>query len=380
MEKFIYTGPRLLNNTMNNKYIIFSPLRSGLANVIMSYEIAFAMAYITNRTLILPPSTFLTHITQGGREQWPSIWDLFDKNNNEFDTIELNEYNEFKDLQLGNHYSWFANTEQVIQDYYTPAQIPNNYPLANANFCVVNDFDKIKDNDDFKSFVSTREIIDLNRSEKYIYIENSLFQHYWFWVYAGDASQRNLLKNKMNKVFRYNRRYYDLVKNNVDIGRYNAIHVRRGDFFIQYGHVLETINTEDKLLSQVEKLLDPALPLYIATDEPNKEFFNEVAKKYKIFFISDFFKDLSKLDCAIVEQIICSQAEQFEGTIPSTYTKRINIMRGLDGKITKDYTGVNKITEYTPEMNNPLPWVNGNNKLWGWNMSSHSQWMQEDVS
>ena len=142
MEKFIYTGHRPLNNTMNNKYIIFSPLRSGLANVIMSYEIAFAMAYITNRTLILPPSTFLTHITQGGREQWPSIWDLFDKNNNEFDTIELNEYNEFKDLQLGNHYSWFANTEQVIQDYYTPAQIPNNYPLANANFCVVNDFDK----------------------------------------------------------------------------------------------------------------------------------------------------------------------------------------------------------------------------------------------
>jgi len=362
---------------MNNKYLIFSPFRSGLANVIMSYELAFAMAHITNRTLILPPTTSLTHITDGGKEQWPSIWELFDKNNNEFDTLELSEYSELNDA--GNHFSWFANTENTVQDYYTPEQIPNNQPLANARFCVVNDFDKIKDNEDFKAFASTREIIDLNRPEKYIYIENSLFQHYWYWVYAGDATQRNILKNKMNKVFRYRQYYYDLVAK-ANIGKYNAVHVRRGDFFIQYGNSLESINTEDKLLTQVEKLLDPSVPLYIATDEPNKEFFNEVAKKYKIFFVDDFFKDLSKLDCAIVEQIICSQAEQFEGTVPSTYTKRINIMRGLDGKSARDYTGVNNIVKETPDMLDPLPWVNGPNKLWGWNMSSHSQWMQEHVS
>jgi hypothetical protein len=369
-----------LNKTMNKNYIIFSPLRSGLANVIMSYEIAFAMAHITNRTLILPPTTFLTHITDGTKEQWPSIWELFDKNNNDFDTIDLSEHKEFKDVQLGNHNSWFANTESVLQNVYSPIEIPHNMPLANANFCVVNNFDNIKDNEDFKEFASTRQIIDLNRSEKYIYIENSLFQHYWFWVYAGDAEQRNLLKTKMNKVFRYNQRYYDLVKDNVNIGKYNAIHIRRGDFFIQYGPVLESINTEDKLLTQVEKLLDPSLPLYIATDEPNKQFFNDVSKKYKILFIQDFFKDLSKLDCAIIEQIICSQAEQFEGTIPSTYTKRINIMRGLAGNMTKDYTGINNIVNNTPEMNDPIPWVNGQNKLWGWNMSSHPQWTFENVS
>ena len=378
MEKFIYTGPRPLNNTMNNKYLIFSPFRSGLANVIMSYELAFAIAHITNRTLILPPTTFLTHITNGSKEQCPSMWELFDKTNNEFDTLELSECSELKDA--GNHFSWFANTDKTIQDYYIPEQIPNNQPMANANFCVVNDFDKIKDSDDFKAFASIRNIIDLNRPEKYVYIENSLFQHYWYWVYAGNATQRNILKNKMNKVFRYRQYYYDLVGNTVNIGKYNAIHVRRGDFFIQYGNALESINSEDKLLTQVEKLLDPSLPLYIATDEPNKEFFNAVAKKYKIFFVDDFFKDLSKLDCAIIEQIICSQSEQFEGTVPSTYTKRINIMRGLDNRVAKDYTGVNIIVAKTPDMDMPLPWVNGQNKLWGWNMSSHPQWTQEDVS
>lgn len=361
-----------------NKYLIFSPFRSGLANVLMSYELAFAIAHITNRTLVLPPTTYLTHITDGGKEQWPSIWELFDKSNNEFDTIELSEYTELKDL--GNYFSWFAKADSMIEDCYSPPEIPHNTPLANANFCVVNNFDNLKDNEDFKNFAGTRQIIDLNRLEKYIYIENSLFQHYWFWVYAGDANQRNLLKTKMNKLFRYKQSYYDLVNKAVNIGKYNAIHVRRGDFFIQYGKSLESINTEDKLLTQVEKLLDPSIPLYIATDEPNKDFFNEVAKKYKILFIDDFFKDLSKLDCAILEQIICSQAEQFEGTIPSTYTKRINIMRGLDGKLAEDYTGVNKIVTKSPEMDSPLPWTIEPRNLWGWNMSSHPQWTQENVS
>jgi hypothetical protein len=362
---------------MNNKYFIFAPFRSGLANVIMSYEIAFAMAYITNRTLILPPTTFLTHITNGNKEQWPSMWELFDKQNNEFDILELNEYEELKNLDDGA--SWFTRAS-LLEDCYSPIEIPHGLPMSNANFCVVNNLDSLKDNEDFKNFAGTRAIIDLNRSEKYIYVENSLFNHYWYWVYAGDANQRNILKNKMNKLFRYSQRYYDMVSNTVNIGKYNAIHVRRGDFFIQYGNALESINTEDKLLNQVEKLLDPSLPLYIATDEPNKEFFKALATKYKILFIDDFFKGLSKLECAIIEQIICSQAEQFEGTIPSTYSKRINIMRGLDGRTANDYTGVNIISSRPSNADSALPWTIQPRSLWGWNMSSHPQWTQEDVS
>ena len=374
-------GGMPINKTMNNKYIIFSPFRSGLANVIMSYELAFSIAHITNRTLILPPTLWLTHITEHHKENWVSLWDLFDKNNNEFNTVELSEFEEFKDkiLTLGNHSSWFINASTEIEDCYSPPEIPHNAPLADANFCVVNNVEQYKNNEDFINFVSTRQLIDLNRPEKFIHIEGSLFQHYWYWVYAGDSSQRNALKNKINKVFRYSQKYYDIVKNKVtdQLGKYNAVHVRRGDFFIQYGNSLASINTEDKLLTQLEKVIDSSLPLYISTDEPNKEFFKEVAKKYKIFFINDLIQDLPKLDCAIIEQIICSQAEQFEGTLPSTYTKRINIMRGLDGKTARDYTGINQIEDVRPEMNDPLPWTKIPGNRWGWNMSSHSQWMQE---
>ena len=46
------------------KYISFSPYYSGLANVIMSYEMLFAAAYLTKRKVILPPDVWLLFISE----------------------------------------------------------------------------------------------------------------------------------------------------------------------------------------------------------------------------------------------------------------------------------------------------------------------------
>lgn len=378
---------------MTEKYLIINPVTTGLSNVMMYLEMGFSIAHITGRTLIIPPGLFLDHITDNDSTQWPSMWDLFDKNNNTFNTIELNEHNELKDVK-GTFCNFTITAQNIHQayfsyrpDYYIPEFLPNNVTYS-SNYCLVNNYSSVKDSVDFKNFAGTRKIIDFNSSEKYLYIpqEVILFQHFWYWVYPGGAEQRNELKNKINKLFKYSQRYYDTIKEKVSVGQYNAIHVRRADFVTEghYQNAWESISTSKKLLTQLEKLLDPNIPLYIATDENNKDFFNEVAEVYKIFFIDRFFKDLSKLECAILEQIICSQAEQFEGTSPSTYTKRINIMRGLDGRWTRDYTGINEIKKYSSEMNSPLPWVgntdeNNNSRFWDWNMSSHPQWMQETI-
>ena len=354
---------------MLDKYIIFSPYRSGLCNVIMSYEIAVAIAYATKRTLIIPPTVYLTHITQGAKEQCTNFWSIFDKTNNSFDTIEIGDH-DFP-AQLGDFHSWSAGADQLLQDCYSPAQIPQNAALSDEDFCVVG---QNHDSDDFYTFLSGRKIINLDRPEKYILLENNLFQHYWYWVYVGDSAQRNFVKNKINRLFRYAQRYYDMVAKEVIVGAYNAIHVRRGDFFYQYGYNLQTVDDENKLFNQVSKLVDPTLPLYIATDEPNQDFFKPLTTRYRVMFLNSFFKNLTKLEAAIVEQIICSQAEQFLGTVPSTYSKRINVMRGLEGKPATDYTGINQITSWDPRMSDPIPWKNSR---WGWSMSSHPQWMQE---
>ena len=59
---------------MENKYISFSPYYAGLSNVIMSYEIAFAISHITGRTLILPPDCFLGVICENDKKTFVDIW------------------------------------------------------------------------------------------------------------------------------------------------------------------------------------------------------------------------------------------------------------------------------------------------------------------
>ena len=55
-------------------------------------------------------------------------------------------------------------------------------------------------------------------------------------------------------------------------------------------------------------------------------------------------------------------------------------MRGLDGRTANDYTGVNIISSRTATADSALPWTIETRSLWGWNMSSHPQWTQENVS
>jgi len=335
----------------------------------MSYEVAFAIAHVTNRTIIIPPAMHLTHISEGAKKNYSQFWSLFDRSNNQFNTVEILDH--CFEQAIDNYYSWSGDANKVLKDCYIPDKFPINMPICDDRLCVIG---KLSNTSDFTNFLAQRQIVNLDRPEQYILLENNLFHHYWYWVYAGDKTERNTLKNKINRLFRYSQRYYDLVANEVAVGPYNAIHVRRGDFFIQYGQALQSVASEDKLFLQVSQLMDPTLPLYIATDEPNQDFFKPLTTRYRVMFLNSFFKNLTKLEAAIVEQIICSQAEQFLGTIPSTYSKRINVMRGLDGKPATDYTGINQITAPDARMSDPIPWKNS---CWGWSMSSHPQWMQE---
>jgi len=370
---------------MTNKYISFSPYSSGFSNVVMSYEIAFAFAYLTKRTLILPPDAYiLFHPTVGpGKKSFHDIWQLFDKEvaRHEFDIVEHKDVPEFQG-KLEKINTWKSYTGDIGKHFtdifhYDP---PPPHRFIHAGHQVfVNDLSKCASSDDFKMFSSNREIIDLNKSEQFLHFENNLFGHFWYHIYPGNDAQRNILKDKINKTFRYKQRYFDLaqqVKNR--IGPFNAIHIRRNDFFIQYGKGLETVSTETKLLDEIDKIEKfKGLPLYISTDESNKDFFNEVRKKYNIYFYQDFGFELPKLDETIMEQVICSEAEFFLGTYLSTYTKRINLIRGLAGKQADDFMGINSVRNKTREFDMPLPWTMRESQRWHWNESSHHQWIKE---
>lgn len=365
---------------MTNKYLSFSPYYSGLSNVIMSYELAFAIAHITKRTLILPPDAFMLFISGYHRPKFVDIWQVFDKEvaRQEFDVIEYKDVPEYQGKfdKIVTDTSYTGNIADHISDLYAYPKKIN----GSAHIAMANDLPNIKDSYDFNYFLSGREVVDLNRPEKFLHFQNNLFNWYWYTVYPGNKEQRNILKDKVNKTFRYKQKYFDLaqqVKNK--IGPFNAIHVRRNDFFVQYSNGLESVNTETKLVDAIDKIAKlKNLPLYISTDEPNKDFFKEVRKKYNIYFYQDFdYNNLSDFENTIMEQVICSQAESFFGTYLSTYTKRINGIRGLEGRQSDDYMGINSIVPKPFECDFPLPWTMRTSKTWSWNDSCHPQWMKE---
>jgi hypothetical protein len=371
---------------MSEKYISFSPVFSGLCNVIMSYEMAFSIAHITKRKIILPPKTWLLFISESQNlNDFTDIWSIFDKElvKKEFDCIEFEDVPEFKNLynQIKSEKSFTGNISKYI------------YDLGNINFLEEGRTTSISskhtvltcgkyDSEDYRNFKGDRDSYDLNRPEKFLHFEDNLFGHFWYHVYPGDSKERDILKQKINKCFRYHERFYQMAeKVKEKIGNYNAIHIRRGDFLFARPESLEPVNNSFKILEILKNLLCTKTPLYISTDETDIKFFHPIGNVYNCYFYDEFEFDLNELDKAVLEQVICENSLEFYGSWLSTYTKRINVMRGCSNKQASDWMAIN----YNPSLDevksmyteDALPWIRREDKLWYWSMSYHPQWTME---
>lgn len=372
---------------MGNKYISFSPYFSGLSNVIMSYELAFAISYITGRTLILPPKTWLLFISKSQNIQdFSDIWEIFDKQmiKSEFDCVEFKDVPEIK-MKMTSIRGDKSFTENIGSHIFDLKEIffgeENNLSICDNHLVVFSG--EINDDQDFKDFSSNRKILSLDFDNKFIHFENNLFGNFWYHVYPGDYKKRNELKTKINKCFKYKKKYYDIskeVKNK--IGTYNSLHIRRGDFLYARPELFDNIDSPSNILEKTLSLLPTKTPIYIATDEKNISFFDQMRSKYEIYFFDDFkdeFGTLTDLDRAVLEQVICAESEEFYGTSLSTYTKRINVMRGCAGKSAYDWVTWD---EYMSDLNfekskSAIPWQLNSDKLWYWTNSYHPQWTYE---
>lgn len=376
----------------NTKYISFSPYFSGLANVIMSYEVFLAAAAITNRRVILPPNCWFLFICKSqNKKDWKDIWQIFDKNIllEEFDCIEHNDVPEFSRIKnlISSRYSYTSNIKKgalnVKSIVFESDSTDGNSVTLNHRVLT----NGVLETEDFKKFCSNREIVDIKCNDKFLHFENNLFGHYWYNVYPGGEDERNKLKDKINRVMKYHDKFYryaDVVRQK--IGKFNAIHVRRNDFLDTRPDSVKKYDSSHKILNVVKELpfFDPSLPIYISTDEKNRNFFKRLSLKYDIYFYDDFDFEFGNdyvqddLHEAVLEQVICSQSENFFGTYYSTFTKRINIIRGLSGRQAHDWMGINHMPEGPDEnLTDVLPWRKMENKRWEWNSSSHIQWTKE---
>jgi len=347
----------------------------------MSFELALSIASITNRILIIPPTQWCNEIDRGKpKEEWSNIWDVcdIDKAKEHFEIINLFELQDFKShhtLLQSHHWRYTEYIDQVTSDLYhftnkdQPERILN---LINNSYCLVNG---TVETPDFREFAGTRTIIDLDRHEKFICFTDNLFGHFWYMVYPGDSDQRNQLKHKVNQSLQYKEQYYNLAKDLAPPLTYNAIHLRNSEFMSDWPGI-EKLDTANKIYRSIRQCLSPDLPLYVATDITDINLFSQVKDEFNVIFCNDLTDRYTELERAVLDQIICSNAVNFFGTYLSTFTKRINIMRGLKNRQTSDYMGLNKIENNMQESKNLLPWID-HGYHWPWHWSSYVQWNYE---
>lgn len=372
-----------------SKYISFGTHATGFVNLLMTLEVAFSLSEITGRTLIIPPNFWcLFESKEYDKTHFVDILQYFDKEYiyNNFNCIDFYDVPELSGLfskiekketdttpysytgNIQNHVSDLKNIT-FANDLQEPCRLSNSQIML---FC-----GNINDDLDFSNFLGLRKSLNLNFDEKFLHFEDNIFGTYWYSVYPGNSEKRNELKTKINFSFLYNQKFAKLSETVYNtVGSYDAIHVRRNDFLETRSENLSDISTASKFSSIVKYLLKEDRPLYIATDEKDLSFFDELKKYKKLYFFNDFHSNYSGLGEAIIEQLICTNAEVFYGTFPSTYSKRINILRGYQNKQAFDGMGINNLYDSILDYKNPIPWTNPN-RYWDWSSSSHPQWLFE---
>ena len=352
---------------MSNKYISSEPWWAGYANVRMSLEIALSISEVTNRKFIIPPGIYFNAINPWDKkETYVDIFDIWDEVvfMSTFNCVKYYDVPEYRSLDKG--LTYFYGIENVAKILTFTDEYKELHPLPSCiGFTLYNE---IKNLDDFKEFSQERKPYSLNYKDKFIHFPRNLFGHFYHSVYCSSDKQSKELRKKMLKGIKFKKKYNKAVVPVLKkLKGFNSLHIRRGDF----------INTRPEtvgLLSQIPLFLEKNLfikdlPLYIATDEKDKSIFDFLKEKYKIYFLNDFFANLSGLDATILDQVICSNSLQFLGSKLSTFSDYIHVNRASMGNLTNPRVGNNfsrKNLQYKK-----YPWVEED---WGWDKLYSYYW------
>lgn len=114
----------------------------------------------------------------------------------------------------------------------------------------------------------------------------------------------------------------------LDQAPYSSMHIRRGDF--QY---LETRIAAQSVVDYTAEWLEPGETVYVATDESDPEFLSPLRERYRVVSWSDLPQDLAAAVperwIGVVETLIIAAATgRFFGTRLSTFSVRASVLRG----------------------------------------------------
>jgi len=388
-----------------DKYVSFLKDCGGFNNIRMGFEYAVQMAWVTGRTLVLPPPEgwYLIDfgpITRGGQyskgqTDYHEFFDI-DHLKQGLPTISARQfYEREKDrLSLPPEFATEGSLESKNQNWknflferfggqpWSPLQKVVMWPSIKAYKSSANrnmDLAKQKTPVEFDSTLLASDVIHYPschgpNGDQGIYrflgqIANS--------VLFADKTKERQFKQFWRDHIHYPKEVFAAAAHMIakmGLFAYSAVHIRRND--LQYK---ESFQNAKQTLNNIEPLLYPGESLYISTDETNDGFFDAIREKHRIFQYKDVLDAAKGIPHSekvvnIIEQTICAGGRRFFGTQKSTFTSYIFRIRGYIGAPdTKQYwhnihyTGIDEVDAYAQ------PKVSGQNYM----MEDPSMW--EDI-
>ena len=323
---------------MLDKYISIEPWWAGFANVRMSLEIGLAISETTGRKFVIPPAIYFNAINPWDKkETYINPFDIWDEDafKQTFNTVNYYDIPEYAAL-TGKTY--FTGVDKFAKIMLFKGDYKEFHPLPSCmGYTLV---DEIKDAENYNLFSQGRKPFNLKQPDKFIHFPRNLFGHFYHSVYGSTLEKQKEIKSKMLKGFKFKKEYIDSVKVVKEkIGEYNSIHVRRGDFMDTRPETVGLLNQIPRYLNT--HLFKKDLPLYIATDEQDRNVFNFLKDEYEVYFLSDFINSTTPLTATILDQLVCSYSLQFLGSLMSTFTDYIHVNRASLGINTNPRVGCN---------------------------------------
>jgi hypothetical protein len=132
-------------------------------------------------------------------------------------------------------------------------------------------------------------------------------------------------------------------------GLYDSMHIRRGDFQGNGMNLGMTVPPHE-IFNNTQDVLEPNGTIYVATDEPNRTFFDIFRQHYHLYFLEDFvhlLEDINANFYGLVEQRIASRGRTFIAAYGSSFSDYIDRMRGYHSQMDKaDGYETGKINSY----------------------------------
>jgi GDP-fucose protein O-fucosyltransferase len=325
------------------RYLAFETDLGGFNNILMHFEIMVALAWLTGRTLILPPRTPFYLLGSTPR----SLLDFFDLDalKKHADVLTAEEFapqsashEEFHQLmrERGHSPGWNALEDVLV---HPPNALTTRFALI-ERLCGRRPvgLTELEDECEILYFPTTKE-----------HRMFSVFEA--FFLFANPRNERRVRALVRDGV-RYRPEILQLAERAIEAAplagqRFSAMHVRRGDF--QYE---ETRICAEEMLHHTENLVPAGGNVYLATDETDSEFLRPFRERFQLVRFCDLPASVTAETPAhwagILETLICAAApERFVGTRLSTFSTRIATLRGYLSCGTGKHSGIDTALYYT---------------------------------